>query len=175
MYNFRLEFSNHQLLQNLPMPHLLVRPSPFYFFSKTIGTHFLFVICRRNIGKPTCGKSFFSTRFKSIFTKGPAIFSSSRSFNFSRNSTNPYSSRDSTFIRDGSILTSARSFKSTRDSTSFPQLEASALPGTPQALPQLITQELPLEPEQILSPIQEARNEVSMGIQLCYSFSINHP
>jgi hypothetical protein len=55
-----------------------------------------------------------------------------------------------------------------------PQLEASALPGTPQA-PHLITQELPLVPEQIPSPIQEARNEVSMGIQLCCSFSINHP
>jgi hypothetical protein len=56
-----------------------------------------------------------------------------------------------------------------------PQLEASALPGTPQAPPQLVIQELPLEPEQIPSPIQEARNEVSMGIQLCYFPSINHP
>jgi hypothetical protein len=56
-----------------------------------------------------------------------------------------------------------------------PQLEASTLPGTPQALPQLITQEIPLEPEQTPSPIQEARNEVSIGIQLCYSPSINHP
>jgi hypothetical protein len=56
-----------------------------------------------------------------------------------------------------------------------PQLETLALPGTPQAPPQLIIQELPLEPEQILSPIQEVRNEVSMSIQLCYSFSINHP
>jgi hypothetical protein len=56
-----------------------------------------------------------------------------------------------------------------------PQLEASALPRTPQAPPQLVTQEPPLEPEQILSPIQVARNEVSMGIQPCYSFSINHP
>jgi hypothetical protein len=55
-----------------------------------------------------------------------------------------------------------------------PQLEASALPGTPQAPPQLVIQELPLEPEQIASPIQEARNEVSIGTQLCYSFSINH-
>jgi hypothetical protein len=45
-----------------------------------------------------------------------------------------------------------------------PQLETSALPGTAQAPPQLIIQELPLEPEQILSTIQEARNEVSMGI-----------
>jgi hypothetical protein len=56
-----------------------------------------------------------------------------------------------------------------------PQLEASALPGTPQAPPQLITQELPLDPEKIPSPIQEARNEVSMGIQSCYSLSTNHP
>jgi hypothetical protein len=56
-----------------------------------------------------------------------------------------------------------------------PQLETSALPGTPQAPPQLIIQEVPLELEQILSPIQDARNEVNMGIQLCYSFSINHP
>jgi hypothetical protein len=56
-----------------------------------------------------------------------------------------------------------------------PQLEASALPGTPQDPPQLITQEIPLEPEQIPSPIQEARNEVSIGIQLCYFPSINHP
>jgi hypothetical protein len=56
-----------------------------------------------------------------------------------------------------------------------PQLEASALPGTPQDPPQLITQEIPLEPEQIPSPIQEARNEVSIGIQLGYFPSINHP
>jgi hypothetical protein len=56
-----------------------------------------------------------------------------------------------------------------------PQLEASALPGTPQAPPQLITQELRLEPEKIPSPIQEARNEVSMGIQFYYFLSINHP
>jgi hypothetical protein len=56
-----------------------------------------------------------------------------------------------------------------------PQLEASALLVTPQAPPQLITQELPLEPEKIPSPIQETRNEVRMGIQFCYSLSINHP
>jgi hypothetical protein len=56
-----------------------------------------------------------------------------------------------------------------------PQLEASASSGSLQASPQLITQELPLEPEKIPSPFQEARNEVSMGIQLCYSLSINHP
>jgi hypothetical protein len=52
-----------------------------------------------------------------------------------------------------------------------PQLEASALPGTPQAPPQLVIQELPLEPEQIPFPTQGVRNEVSMGTQLCYSFS----
>jgi hypothetical protein len=56
-----------------------------------------------------------------------------------------------------------------------PQLEASALPGTSQAPPQLITQELPLESEKFPSPIQEARKEVSMGIQSCYSLSKNHP
>jgi hypothetical protein len=101
------------------MPHLLVRSSLFYFFSKTIGTHSLFVICRGNIGEPTCGEFFSSTCLKSNFTKDPAIFSSSRSSNFSRNLTVPYSSRSSSFIRDGFILTSARSFKSTKDSTSF--------------------------------------------------------
>jgi hypothetical protein len=56
-----------------------------------------------------------------------------------------------------------------------PQLEASALPGTPQAPPQLIIQELPLEPKKIPSPIQESKNEVSTGIQFCYSLSTNHP
>jgi hypothetical protein len=56
-----------------------------------------------------------------------------------------------------------------------PQLEASALPGTPQAPPQLIIQELPLEPEKTPSPIQEVRNEVSMGIHFCHFHSINHP
>jgi hypothetical protein len=160
------------------MPHLLVRPLPFYFFSKTIlfiSTHSPLAICRGNIGEPTCGEFFSSTCFKSIFTKDPAIFSSSRRSNFSWNSIVPYSSRSSGFIRDGSILTSARSFKSTRDSTASPQLEASALPRTPQAPPQLITQELPLEPEKTPSPIQEDRNEVSMGIQFCYSLLTNHP
>jgi hypothetical protein len=56
-----------------------------------------------------------------------------------------------------------------------PQLKASALPRTLQAPSQPITQEIPLEPEQTPSPIQEARNEVSVGIQLCYFPSINHP
>jgi hypothetical protein len=62
-----------------------------------------------------------------------------------------------------------------RTAPASPQLEASALPGTPQAPPQLITQEISLEPEQLLSPTQEVRNEVSIGIQLCYFPSINHP
>jgi hypothetical protein len=44
-----------------------------------------------------------------------------------------------------------------------PQLEASVLQGTPQAPPQLITQEIPLEPEQNFPPIQESRNEVSVN------------
>jgi hypothetical protein len=104
------------------MPHLLVRCSPFYFFSKTIlfiGTHSLLVICRGNISEPTCGEFFCSTCFESTFTKESSIFSSSRSFNFTRNSNVPYSSRSSSFIRDESILTSARNFKSTKDSTSF--------------------------------------------------------
>jgi hypothetical protein len=45
-----------------------------------------------------------------------------------------------------------------------PQLEASALPGTSQAPPQLITQELPPEPEKFPSPTQGTRNEVSVNI-----------
>jgi hypothetical protein len=56
-----------------------------------------------------------------------------------------------------------------------PQLEASALLGTPQASPQLIIQEPLLEPEKLLSPTQEVRNEVSMDIYLCYLHLINHP
>jgi hypothetical protein len=40
---------------------------------------------------------------------------------------------------------------------------------------QLITQEIPLEPEQTPFPAQEARNEVSIGTKLCYFLSINHP
>jgi hypothetical protein len=55
-----------------------------------------------------------------------------------------------------------------------PQLEALALPGTLQAPLQLITQEIPLEPEQTPSPIQEAGNEVSIDTQLCHFPSINH-
>jgi hypothetical protein len=109
------------------MPHLLVKSSPFYFFSKTIlfiGTHSLLVICRGNIGEPTCGEFFSSTCFKSTFTKESAIFSSSKSFNFTRNSNVPYSSRYFSFIRDESILTSARNFKSTKDSTSFSSIRS---------------------------------------------------
>jgi hypothetical protein len=45
-----------------------------------------------------------------------------------------------------------------------PQTEASALLGTPQAPSQLITQEIPLEPEQTSPPVQETRNEVSLNI-----------
>jgi hypothetical protein len=40
-------------------------------------------------------------------------------------------------------------------------LEASVLPGTPQAQP--ITQEIPLELEQISPPVQETRDEVSIN------------
>jgi hypothetical protein len=111
------------------MPHLLVRSSPFYFFSKTIlfiDTHYLLVICRGNIGEPTCGEVSSSTCFKSTFTKESTIFSSSRSFNFTRISNVPYSSRSSKFIRDESIFTSARSFKSTKDSTSLSSVRSSS-------------------------------------------------
>jgi hypothetical protein len=46
--NVRPEFSNHELPQNLPMPHLLVWSLLFYFLSKTIlfiGTYSLLIIC----------------------------------------------------------------------------------------------------------------------------------
>jgi hypothetical protein len=56
-----------------------------------------------------------------------------------------------------------------------PQSEASALPGTPQASPQLTIQETFLEPKKLSSPTQEARNEVSMDIHLCYFHLTNHP
>jgi hypothetical protein len=61
---------------------------------------------------------------------------------------------------------------------SLPQPEASNLPGTAPASPQpeassllgnprtplhLITQEIPLEPEQTSSPVQETRIEVSVN------------
>jgi hypothetical protein len=50
-----------------------------------------------------------------------------------------------------------------------PQVEVSALPGTPL---QLVTQKIPLEPEQIPAPTQETRHEVSAGTQLLL-FSFN--
>jgi hypothetical protein len=52
----------------------------------------------------------------------------------------------------------------TETAPASPQLEASTLPGTLQAPLQLITQEIPLEPEQIPSLTQETRNEVSVNI-----------
>jgi hypothetical protein len=55
------------------------------------------------------------------------------------------------------------------------QAEVSALPGTPQTPLQLVTQEIPLEPEQTPAPTQETRHEVSAGTQLYYFLSINHP
>jgi hypothetical protein len=125
--NFRPEFSNHQLPQNLPMPHLLVWSLLFYFLSKTIlfiGTYSLLIICRRYIGKSTCGEFFSSTCFKSKFTKGPNIFPSSRNFNFTKDSIIPFSSKSSRFTKDGFNFTSARSFKFTKDSTSFPSVRS---------------------------------------------------
>jgi hypothetical protein len=119
---FRPESNNHQLLQNLPMPHLLVRSSPFSFLLRTIlfiGIYPLLVICRGNIGESNCGEFFSSTYFKPSFTKNPVIFSSSRSSNFTRDLAIPFSSRSSSFTRDGSIFYSARSFKPTKDSTNF--------------------------------------------------------
>jgi hypothetical protein len=56
-----------------------------------------------------------------------------------------------------------------------PQVEALASPRTPQTPLQLVTQEIPLEPEQTPAPTQETRHEVSTCTQLCYLLSINHP
>jgi hypothetical protein len=156
------------------MPHLLVLSLLFYFFSKTIliiGTHSLLVACRRNIGESTCGEFFSSTCFKSKFTKGPNIFPSSRNVNFTKDSITP--SQVEAPVSPGMNPSSPQPEASNlpRTPPASPQLEALALPGTPQTPPQLITQELPLEPEQIPSLIQEARNEVSMGIQFCYFFN----
>jgi hypothetical protein len=53
---------------------------------------------------------------------------------------------------------------------SSPQLEASASLGITQAPPQLITQEIPLEPEQNPPPIQETRNEVNANTCTFISF-----
>jgi hypothetical protein len=160
------------------MPHQLVWSLLVYFLSKTIlyiGTYPLLVICRRNIGESTCGKLFSSTCFKFKFTNSPNFFPSSRNFNFTKDSITP--SQAETLVSPGMNPSSLQPEASNLPGTPLasPQLEASALPGTPQALPRLITQEPPLEPEQISSPIQEARNEVSIGIQLCYSPSVNHP
>jgi hypothetical protein len=55
-----------------------------------------------------------------------------------------------------------------------PQVEASALPRTPQTPLQLVAEETSHEPEQASIPIQGIRHEVSAGIQLCYLLSINH-
>jgi hypothetical protein len=44
-----------------------------------------------------------------------------------------------------------------------PQPEASALPGNPQTPLQLITQEIPLDPEKTSFPVQETRIEVSVN------------
>jgi hypothetical protein len=150
----------------------------FYFLSKTIriiGTHSIIVICRRNIGESTCGEFFSSTCFKSKFTEGPNIFPSSRNFNFTKDSITP--SQVEAPVSPGMNPSSPQPEASNLPGTppASPQLEASALPETSQAPPQLITQELPLETERIPPPIQETRNEVSMGIQFCYSLSINHP
>jgi hypothetical protein len=49
------------------------------------------------------------------------------------------------------------------------------LPRTPQIPPQLVAQTILLEPEQDSAPTQETRHEVSVGTQLCYLLSINHP
>jgi hypothetical protein len=55
-----------------------------------------------------------------------------------------------------------------------PQVEASALPRTPQTPLPLVAREIPLEPEQIPAPVQEIRHEVSTCTQLCYLLLINH-
>jgi hypothetical protein len=49
------------------------------------------------------------------------------------------------------------------------------LPRTPLISLQLVAQTILLEPEQASAPIQETRHEVSVGTQLCYLLSINHP
>jgi hypothetical protein len=112
------------------MLHLLVRPSPFYFFSKTNGTHFLFVSCRGNIGEPTRGESFSSTRFKSIFTKGPAIFSSIEASISPGIQLSPTQAEIP--VLSGMDPSSPQPKASNRPGTppASPQLEASALPGT---------------------------------------------
>jgi hypothetical protein len=160
------------------MPHLLVWSLLFYFLSKTIlyiDIYPLFVICRRNIGESTCGEFFSSTCFKSKFTMGSNIFPQVETSVSPRIQSSP--SQAEAPVSPGMNPSSPQPQASNlpRTAPASPQLEASALPGTPQAPPQLITQEISLEPEQLLSPTQEVRNEVSIGIQLCYFPSINHP
>jgi hypothetical protein len=55
-----------------------------------------------------------------------------------------------------------------------PQVEASALPRTPQTPLQLVTQTTSPESEQASVPIQGIRHEVSASIQPCYPLLINH-
>jgi hypothetical protein len=128
-----------------------------------IGIYPLFGICRRNIGESTCGDFFLSVCLESKFTKGSTISFASRNFNFTRDSIILSSSRSSSFTRDEPLFTSARSFKFLRTAPASPQPEASALPGNPQTPLQLITQEIPLEPEQTSFPVQETRIEVSVN------------
>jgi hypothetical protein len=54
-----------------------------------------------------------------------------------------------------------------------PQLEVSAIPNHP-ASPQPATQESPLEPEKLPSPIREARNDVRMNTHLFYFHLIDY-
>jgi hypothetical protein len=138
-----------------------------------IGIYLLFVICRRNIGESTCGDFFSSTCFKSKFTKGSNIYPPQAETSASPRMQSPPSQAEAPGMNPSSPQPEASNLPGTAPAS--PQLEASALPGTPQAPPQLITHEIPLEPEQTPSPIQEARNEVSISIQLCYFPSINHP
>jgi hypothetical protein len=139
-----------------------------------IGIYPLFSICRRTISESTCGDFFASACYKSKFTKGSTISFSSRNFNFTRDpitpsssrsysftrnepifsptrsfklskdSITPLPSRNSSFTRDESIFTSARSFKLPGIAPASPQVEASALPRTPQTPLQLVAQEIPL-------------------------------
>jgi hypothetical protein len=111
----------------------------------------------------------------SKFARDPNIFPSRRKLNFTKDSITP--SQVEAPVSPGMNPSSPQPEASNLPGTppASPQLEASALPETSQAPPQLITQELPLETERIPPRIQETRNEVSMGIQFCYSLSINHP
>jgi hypothetical protein len=55
-----------------------------------------------------------------------------------------------------------------------PQVETSALPRTPQTPFQLVAQKISPKPEQASVPIQGTRHEVNAGTQLCYPPSTNH-